>query len=77
MREDKLDWNVQEIRKQMNDPLNENKEMIINNNENIDIITGNFAKKIYTESIMKRKLLHEIIIYNIKQRQFEPRKKYF
>ena len=29
----------------MNDPLNENKEMIINNNENIDIITGNFAKK--------------------------------
>ena len=41
MREDKLDWNVQEIRKQMNDPLNEK----INNNENIDIITGNFAKK--------------------------------
>ena len=61
----------------MNNPLNENKEMIINNNENIDIFTGNFAKKIYTESIMKRKLLHEIIIYNIKQRQFEPRKKYF
>ena len=60
----------------MNDPLNENKEMIINNYENIDINTGNFAKKIYTESVMKRKLLHEIIIYNIKQKQFESRKKF-
>ena len=76
MREDKLDLNVQEIRKQMNDPLNENKEMYINNNENIDINTGNFAKKIYTESVMKRKLLHEIIIYNTKQKQFESRKKF-
>jgi hypothetical protein len=58
----------------MNDPLNENKEMIINNNENIDIITGNLTKKIYTESIMKRKLLHEIIIDNIKQSQFNQGK---
>ena len=37
MREDKLDLNVQEIRKQMHDPLNENKEMIINNYENMKI----------------------------------------
>ena len=51
----------------MNDPLNENKEMYINNNENIDINTGNFAKKITTESVMKRKLLHEIIIYNFEE----------
>ena len=58
----------------MNNPLNENKEMIINNNENIDIFTGNFEKKIYTESVIKRELLHEIIIYNIKQRQFNQGK---
>ena len=37
MREDKLDLNVQEIRKQMHEPLNKNKEMIINNYENMKI----------------------------------------
>ena len=106
IRDDKMKLNVQEIRKNMNDPLKENKEIYINNNnlnddnnknfnnsnnnnindtnnnnyyiptESENINTGNFAKKIYLDTIMKRKLLHEIIIYNTKQKKFESRKKF-